>query len=69
MAVLDDIAALKPAYQTFKAWAAAHPDEAPGVIDAMRDDAIQIDPLLRTLRKHGIPCTRETVKAYRDGTR
>jgi hypothetical protein len=63
--VLDDIAAIKPAYRTFAEWLATSPAEADGVLAALSDETIQIEPLIRALRKNGIPCTRETVRAYR----
>lgn len=68
MALTDDLAEIKPQYRTFADWLASGPAEAQEALDAIRDDALPIDPLLRALRKNGIPCTRETVRAYRDGT-
>lgn len=69
MAVLDDIAAIKPSHRTFADWLASDPAEAPGVLDAVRDNQIAISPLLRALRANGIPCTDETIRAYRNGNR
>ena len=68
MALTDDLAEIKPQYRTFADWLASGPEEAQEALDAIRDETLPIDPLLRALRKNGIPCTRETVRAYRDGT-
>lgn len=67
MALIDDIAAIGPTkHRTFEAWLASEPDDAAEALEAIRDTTLPIDPLLRALRKNGIPCTRATVKAYRD---
>lgn len=66
VSLADELATLRPNPRTFDQWLALKPDDADAVIGYLRDSTIQVEPLLRTLRKHGIPCTRETVKAYRD---
>lgn len=68
MSLRDDLAELEPKFYTFADWLASGPEEAQEALDAIRDETLPIDPLLRALRKNGIPCTRETVRAYRDGT-
>lgn len=65
MAFIDDLATITPAVRTFEAWLEQDPPEASEVLEAMRDDSLPIEPLLRVMRKNGIPCTRETVKGYR----
>lgn len=66
VSLADELATLRPNPRTFDQWLALKPDDADTVLGYLRDASIQVEPLLRTLRKHGIPCTRETVKAYRD---
>lgn len=66
MSLADELATLRPSPRTFDQWLALKPDEAETVIGYLRDATIAINPLLKTLRKHGIPITHETVKAYRD---
>lgn len=62
----DELATLRPNPRTFDQWLALKPADADTVVGYLRDSTIAIDPLLKTLRKHGIPCTHSTVKAYRE---
>lgn len=66
MSLAEELATLRPNPRTFDQWLALKPADADTVIGYLRDASIAINPLLKTLRKHGIPCTHETIKAYRD---
>lgn len=68
VALTDDLAEIKPQYRTFADWLATGPAEGAEVLDLIRDPLVQPEGLLRVLRKNGIPCSKETVRAYRDGT-
>lgn len=68
MALTDDLAEIKPQYRTFADWLATGPEEAREALDLIRNPTVQAEGLIRALRKNGIPCSKETVRAYRDGT-
>lgn len=65
MALLDDLDAIKPEYRTFEAWLATGPAEKDRVLELVRDRSVPINPLLKALRRNGIPLSEGTVKAYR----
>lgn len=66
MALTDDLAEIKPQYRTFADWLASAPSEADEVLEMARDKRVAIDDLIRVLRKNGIPCSKETVRALRN---
>lgn len=68
MALRDDISTIERKFRTFADWLASGPTDAEEALDAIRDATLPVEPLLRALRRNGIPCTRETVEAYRNGT-
>lgn len=68
MALADDLDELNPTFRTFADWLASEPEEGPRVVDMLRDPTIGIDALIRVLRRNGIPCSKTTVRSYRDGT-
>lgn len=68
VALTDDLAEIKPQYRTFADWLATEPEEAADVIDLMRNPNVKVTEITGALRKNGIPCGKETVGKYRDGT-
>lgn len=66
MSLAEELSTLRPKPRTFDQWLATKPAEADTVLGYIRDSSIAIEPLLKTMRKHGIPCTHSTVKAYRE---
>ena len=65
VALTDDLAEIKPQYRTFADWLASRPEEADEVLQMARDPRVAIEDLVRVLRKNGIPCSKETVRALR----
>lgn len=68
MALTDDLAEIKPQYRTFADWLATGPTEGADVIDLMRNPNVNATEIIGALRKNGIPCSKETVGKYRNGT-
>ena len=66
MSLEDELATLRPNPRTFAQWLALKPDNADVIIGYMRDPSIQVEPLLRILRKHNIPCSKKAISDYRD---
>lgn len=63
-AELEQARRAKP--RTFSGWLeTADPEEAELVLEYIKDPSVAADPLMRKLRKNGIPITADTIVAYR----
>ena len=66
MSLNEDLAAIPKTPRTFAQWrATAQPDEITLVEGYMADVDVPITLLTETLRRHGIPCNRETIVKHR----
>lgn len=67
MSLEHDLARVPRNPVTFEAWLkTATQEDADLVLAYLRDPHVMAKPLMATLRKHGIPISKETVEAYRE---
>lgn len=68
MALADELSALRATKpRTFDAWLEiAEPEDRELVLESIADRALMPNALSNVLRRHGVPCTRETIIKLRD---